>query len=148
MKTMTAILGAAVVMAATGCETAQQKEARGLMQIPDGRWVPKGTRYFGDGKYYPKKEEPRSAVAYNGPPPPPEIFQTAPIVVPPIQVGSPAPQPVIVVGPNSGTTIASQTGVGTVVTSFGGYRPIGGGYVAPPIDTRGRPIYYTEAINQ
>ena len=32
-------------MAATGCETAQQKEARGLMRIPDGRWVPKGTRY-------------------------------------------------------------------------------------------------------
>lgn len=124
----THILLALAVMAATGCETAQQKEARGLMRIPDGRWVPKGTRYFGDGINRRQEEPARPAVAYNGPPPPPEIFQTAPIVVPPIQVGSPPVQPVVVVGPGSGTTIASQTGVGTVISSFGGYRPI-----VPPV---------------
>jgi len=122
MKHTTTIALAVLVMAATGCETAQQKEARGLMQIPDGRWVPKGTRYFGDGINRRQPDTP--PVAYKGPPPPPEIFQTAPIVVPPIQVGSPPVQPVVVVGPGSGTTIASQTGVGTVISSFGGYRPI------------------------
>lgn len=29
-------------------------------------------------------------------------------------------------GPNSGTTIATQSDYGTVISSFGGYRPIGG----------------------
>jgi hypothetical protein len=31
-----------------------------------------------------------------------------------------APQPVIVVGPDSGTTMATQSSYGTVVTKFGG----------------------------
>ena len=124
MKLLTAMTAAVLVMAAAGCETAQQKEARGLVQNRYGEWLPKGARYFGDGQCRPKQQLSRSAVAYNGPPPPPEIFQTAPIVVPPIQVGSPRVQPVVVVGPGSGTTIASQTGVGTVISSFGGYRPI------------------------
>lgn len=124
MKTMTAITAAVMVMAATGCETAQQKEARGLVQNRYGEWLPKGARYFGDGQYRPKQQLSRSVVAYNGPPPPASVFNAAPIYVPPTQVGSPAVQPVVVVGPGSGTTIASQTGVGTVISSFGGYRPI------------------------
>ena len=49
-------------------------------------------------------------------------------------------------GPNSGTTIATQSDYGTVVSSFGG--PLNLPPPPPPIDTRGRPIYYTEAIQQ
>ena len=124
LTTMTAVL----VMAATGCETAQQKEARGLVQNRYGEWLPKGARYFGDGINRRQEEPARPAVAYNGPPPPASVFNAAPIYVPPAQVGSPAVQPVVVVGPGSGTTIASQTGVGTVISSFGGYRPI-----VPPV---------------
>ena len=44
-----------------------------------------------------------------------------------------SPQPVIVVGPDTGTVVATQSSAGTVVSQFGGYRPI----VAP----RPYPIY-------
>jgi hypothetical protein len=38
---------------ATGCETKQEKAermgAKGLVRTQDGKWVPKGTRFFGSG---------------------------------------------------------------------------------------------------
>ena len=48
MKLPTLTLAAAMVMAATGCETAQQKIAKGYHKNIYGEWVPPGERYFGD----------------------------------------------------------------------------------------------------
>ena len=56
--------------------------------------------------------------------PPPIIVESAPIMHPQPS----APQPVIVVGPGSGTTIATQSSMGTVVSQFGGWQPPVGGY--------------------
>lgn len=75
-------------------------------------------------------------------PPPPQMRSGAPMMaggpmmMPPIIVESApimpsqpsAPQPVIVVGPGSGTTIATQSSMGTVVSQFGGWQPPIGGY--------------------
>ena len=123
MKTMTAL--AVLVMAATGCETTKplshfNTTAEYMAQFAQDPSKP----YFGDGRRPQRQEAPAPVVSYNGPPPPASVFNAAPIYVPPAQIGSPAPQPVVVVGPGSGTTITSQTGVGTVTSSFGGYRPI------------------------
>ena len=133
MKAMT--LSIAVVMAATGCETAQQKEARGLVLTPYGDWVPKGTPYFGDGVPMKMPDGGPVPIAFD-----PTVFN---------QAMAPAAPPIII-APSAGTgvTMASQVGGTTVVTQFGGNRtPI---YAPPivPIDTSGTPIYYTESIQQ
>jgi len=99
-------------MAAAGCETAKQKEARGMIQTPYGDWVKKGTPYFGDGT--PVKMPPGVVPAFDG-----AVFDRAMEQ----NYGNAAPQPVIVVGPGSGTTIATQSSMGTVVSQFGGYTP-------------------------
>ena len=125
---------ALAVMAATGCETTQQKEARGLVRTQDGQWVPKGTRFFGSGH---PMEPPPGGWAFD-----PTVFNQA------MAAQQQAPAPVIVTGPDSGTTIATQSSYGTVVSQFGGYRPL---YLppAPPIYTGGQtPTVYTMPIQQ
>ena len=107
----THILLALAVMAATGCETTKQKEARGMIRTPDGQWVKKGTPYFGDGNSW---LAPGQVPAFDG-----AVFDQAMAQ----NYGNAAPQPVIVVGPGSGTTIATQSSMGTVVSQFGGYTP-------------------------
>jgi len=108
----THILLALAVMAAAGCETAKQKEARGMIQTPYGDWVKKGTPYFGDGT--PVKMPPGVVPAFDG-----AVFDRAMEQ----NYGNSGPQPVIVVGPDTGTVVATQSSYGTVVSQFGGYRP-------------------------
>ena len=133
------ILSIAVVMAATGCETKQEKaarmEAQGMVRTQDGKWVPKGTRFFGSGHPMVMPDGGPVPIAFD-----PTVFN---------QAMAPAPPPAIIVAPprqGGGVTMASQVGNTTVVTSFGGRR-IARPY-NPPIDTSGTPIYYTEAIQQ
>jgi hypothetical protein len=117
MKLLTTITAIALVMAATGCETTKQKEARGMIRTPYGDWVKKGTPYFGDGT--PLKMPAGVVPAFDG-----TVFTQA------MAAQQQAPQPVIVVGPDSGTTIATQSSAGTVVSKFGGDRGL---YIPPPI---------------
>jgi len=137
---LTTLLALVAVMAATGCETTQQKAARmdakGLVRTPDGRWVPKGTRFFGSGH---PMEPPPGGWAFD-----PTVFNQAMER----NYGGAAPQPVIVVGPDSpAITTATSVGGTTVISGIGSRAPIRAPYY-PPIDTRGRPIYYTESIQQ
>ena len=132
MKHTTTIALAVRVMAATGCETAQEKEARGLVRTQGGEWVPKGTSFFGSGHMGP----PPAGFAFD-----PTVFNEA-------MAAHHPPPPAIVVGSGSGTTMASQVGGTTVVSQFGGYRPI---YTPPviPINTgNNTPTVYTMPIQQ
>jgi hypothetical protein len=86
MKLLTTITAAVLVMAATGCETVEQKQARGLVRTQGGEWVPKGTRFFGSGH---PMEMPKGGFAYD-----PTVFNQA------MAAQQQAPQPVIVVGPD------------------------------------------------
>ena len=108
----THMLLALAVMAATGCETTKQKEARGMIRTPYGNWVKKGTHYFGDGT--PVKMAPGQVPAFDG-----AVFDQAMER----NYGNSGPQPVIVVGPDTGTVIATQSSMGTVISQFGGHRP-------------------------
>jgi len=143
MKAM--ILSIAMVMAATGCETKQAKAARmdaqGMVRTQDGKWVPKGTRFFGSGHPWVMEDGSPAPAAFD-----PTVFNQAMAQ----NYGHSGPQPVIVVGPNSpAATIASTRGGTTVVSTIGNNAPLfPAGYYAAPIDTRGRPIYYTENIQQ
>ena len=135
MKLLTTITAAVLVMAATGCETTQQKIAKGYVQDPTGAWVRGDRPYFGDGK--PMKMPAGVAPAFDG-----SVFTQA------MAAQQQAPQPVIVVGPGDGTTMATQVGGTTVVSQFGGnsglYLP-----PAPPIYTGGQtPTVYTMPIQQ
>jgi hypothetical protein len=135
MKLLTTITAIALVMAATGCETTKQKEARGMIRTPYGDWVKKGTPYFGDGT--PVKMPPGMVPAFDG-----TVFTQA------MAAQQQAPQPVIVVGPDSGTTIATQSSFGTVVSKFGGDRGL---YIPPPIPINTgnqSPTVYTMPIQQ
>jgi hypothetical protein len=135
MKLLTTITAIALVMAATGCETTKQKEARGMIRTPGGDWVKKGTPYFGDGT--PIKMPPGMVPAFDG-----TVFTQA------MAAQQQAPQPVIVVGPDSGTTIATQSSAGTVVSKFGGDRGL---YIPPPIPINTgnqSPTVYTMPIQQ
>ena len=134
MKHTTTIALAVLVMAATGCETVQQKEARGLVRTQDGRWVPKGTRFFGSGH---PMEPPPGGWAFD-----PTVFNQA------MATQQQAPAPVIVTGPDSGTTIATQSSYGTVVSQFGGYRPLYRPPVTPIYTGSGTPTVYTMPIQQ
>lgn len=111
MKLLTAITAAVLVMAATGCQTPEKMQAKGYIKTPCGDWVKKGTPYFGDGK--PIRMAPGAAPAFDG-----TVFTQA------MAAQQQSPQPVILVGPDSGTTVATQSSYGTVVSQFGGYRPI------------------------
>lgn len=134
MKTMTAITAAVLVMAATGCETAQEKEARGLVRTPYGDWVKKGTPYFGDGT--PMKMPAGIAPAFD-----PTVFNQA------MAAQQQAPAPIVVTGPGSGTTLVTQSGYGTVVSSFGG--PLNLPPIPPPIYTgNSTPTVYTAPVQQ
>jgi len=135
MKLLTTITAIALVMAATGCETTKQKEARGMIRTPYGDWVKKGTPYFGDGT--PVKMPPGVVPAFDG-----TVFTQA------MAAQQQAPQPVIVVGPDSGTTIATQSSAGTVVSKIGGDRGL---YIPPPIPINTgnqSPTVYTMPIQQ
>jgi hypothetical protein len=135
MKLLTTITAVALVMAATGCETTEKSIATGYVQKPGGDWVKKGTPFFGDGT--PLVMPPGVAPAFDG-----SVFTQA------MAAQQQAPQPVIVVGPGDGTTIATQSSYGTVVTKFGGD---GGIYKPPmiPINTGNQtPTVYTMPIQQ
>jgi len=131
MKAM--LLSIAVVMAATGCETDNTAyetiRARNLEKYkkPFKPVFQPGTDMMG---IVP------STVVFQDAPPPPAQQQ--------------APQPIIVTGPGSPPiTMASQLGGTTVISTIGSSRPLfPNAYNAAPIDTRGRPIYYTENIQQ
>jgi hypothetical protein len=114
MKTLPLVLLAA--LAATGCETTKQKEARGMVRTPAGNWVKKGTPYFGDGNSW---LAPGQVAAFDG-----AVFDQAMER----NYGNSGPQPVIVVGPDTGTVIATQSSMGTVISQFGGSQPPVGGY--------------------
>jgi hypothetical protein len=132
MKLLTLTLAAAMVMAATGCETDNTAyetiRARNLEKYkkPFKPVFQPGTDMMGGA-------------------PSTVVFQDAPA---PVQ--QQAPQPIIVVGPGSPTiTTASQFGGTTIVSTIGSRAPLfPARYYAPPIDTRGRPIYFTESIQQ
>jgi hypothetical protein len=135
MKLLTTITAAVLVMAATGCETTKQKIAKGYVQDPTGAWVRGDRPYFGDGK--PLKMPPGVVPAFDG-----TVFTQA------MAAQQQAPQPVIVVGPDSGTTIATQSSAGTVVSKFGGDRGL---YIPPPIPINTgnqTPTVYTMPIQQ
>jgi hypothetical protein len=141
MKLLTLTLAAALVMAATSCETKQEKAARmdaqGMVRTQDGKWVPKGTRFFGSGH---PMETPPGGWAFD-----PTVFNQAMAQ----NYGNSGPQPVIVVGPDSPTiTTASTRGGTTTVSTIGSRAPLFPQAYYPPIDTRARPIYYTENIQQ
>jgi hypothetical protein len=112
MKLLTTITAAVLVMAATGCQTPEKMQAKGYIQTPYGDWVKKGTPYFGDGK--PIKMPPGMVPAFDG-----AVFDRAMEQ----NYGNSGPQPVIVVGPDTGTVVATQSSYGTVISQFGGYRP-------------------------
>ena len=135
MKTMTAITAAVLVMAATGCQTPEKMQANGYIQTPDGEWVKKGTPFFGDGT--PIRMAPGAVPAFDG-----AVFTQA------MAAQQQAPQPVIVVGPGSGTTVATQSSAGTVVSQFGGYRPIYSPPVTPIYTGSGTPTVYTMPLQQ
>jgi hypothetical protein len=110
MKLLTTITAAVLVMAATGCQTPEKMQAKGYIKTPCGDWVKKGTPYFGDG--VTMKPAPDFVPAFDG-----TVFTQA------MAAQQQAPQPVIVVGPDTGTVVATQSSYGTVISQFGGYRP-------------------------
>lgn len=133
MKPLTTILAAAMVMAATGCETPQEKEARGLVRTQAGKWVPKGTSFFGSGHMGPAP----AGVAFD-----PTVFNQA------MAAQMQAPTPVVVTGPGSGTTLVTQSSMGTVVSQIGGNSPTTPP-ILPPINTgSSTPVVYTMPLQQ
>ena len=134
MKLLTTITAVALVMAATGCKTTEKSIATGYVQKPGGEWVKKGTPFFGDGTMV---MQPGAAPAFDG-----SVFTQA------MAAQQQAPQPVIVFGPGDGTTIATQSSAGTVVTKIGGDSGI---YIPPPtpINTGNQtPTVYTMPVWQ
>jgi hypothetical protein len=115
MKLLTTTLAAAMVMAATGCESDnsayEAARARNLERHKQ-----------------PFKPTFQPGLDMMGIAPSTVVFNDAPAPAPAV-----APQPVIVTGQGSGTTLATQVGGTTVVSQFGGYRP--------PIYTAPVPIY-------
>ena len=118
MKAM--LLSVAMVIAATGCETAQQKIAKGYIQDPGGYWVRADRPYFGDGKPWAAPGQ----AAFD-----PTVFNQAMAQ----NSGANAPQPVVIMGPNSPalTTISSPGGT-TMISGIGGGPPIGAPVYRPP----------------
>jgi hypothetical protein len=133
MKTHTLL--ALAVMAATGCQTPEKMQAKGYIQTPDGEWVKKGTPFFGDG--VTMKPTAGFVPAFDG-----SVFTQA------MAAQQQAPAPVIVTGPDSGTTVATQSSYGTVVAQFGGYRPLYRPPVTPIYTGGGTPAVYTMPLQQ
>jgi hypothetical protein len=130
MKLLTTITAVALVMAATGCETTDPTYERVLASNKRRQEEP-----------FKPKFQPGTDMM--GIAPSTVVFNDAPAPAP-----AAAPQPVIVVTPRSGTTMATQVGGTTVVSQFGGnsglYLP-----PAPPIYTGGQtPTVYTMPIQQ
>jgi hypothetical protein len=121
MKLLTLTFAAAVVMAATGCETYDQRAARmdakGLVRTQDGKWVPKGTRFFGSGHPWVMEDGSPAPAVFD-----PTVFNQAMAQ----NMGGNAPQPIIVTGPGSPPiTTASQVGGTAVISTIGSAAPIG-----------------------
>ena len=130
MKLLTTITAIALVMAATGCQT------------PD----PLYEKILANSKRrqeQPFKPQFQPGLDMMGIAPSTVVFNDAPAPAP-----AAAPQPVIVVTPRSGTTMATQVGATTVVSQFGGNSGI---YVPPPIPINTgnqTPTVYTVPIQQ
>jgi hypothetical protein len=130
MKLLTTITAIALVMAATGCVSDnpayEAARARNL-----------------EKQKQPFKPQFQPGLDMMGIAPSTVVFNDAPAPAP-----SAAPQPVIVVTPRSGTTMATQVGGTTVVSQFGGNNGL---YLppAPPIYTGSQtPTVYTMPIQQ
>jgi hypothetical protein len=134
MKLLTLTLAAAMVMAATGCETTQQKIAKGYVQDPGGYWVRGDRPYFGDGKPW---ADPRTV-----------RFDATPFEQARQRAAAPSVQPVIVTGGGGGTTIATQLDGISIVTQTDNRLPFENSHVPRYIDASTQPIYYTENIQQ
>ena len=125
MKHTTAIALAALVVAATGCETMQQ---RGYVKNEYGDWIKPGTRYFGDS---PGQQAPawvKGGGSGGNPHPMPNLIPT-PVIEP---FGGNA-APVVVTGNAPMTTITKDAFGGTRVVNYGfptytPYRPIASPY--------------------
>jgi hypothetical protein len=102
MKLLTTITAAALVMAATGCQTTDPVYERVLAASKRRQEQP----------FKPKFQP---GLDMMGIAPSTVVFNDAPATPP-----AAAPQPVIVVAPGSGTTTATQVGGTTVVSQFGG----------------------------
>lgn len=129
MKLLTTITAVALVMAATGCETDNSVIENARAQVRQ--------------QNQPFKPKFQPGLDMMGIAPSTVVFNDAPAPAP-----AAAPQPVIVVAPRNGTTMATQVGGTTVVSQFGGnsglYLP-----PAPPIYTGGQtPTVYTMPIQQ
>lgn len=137
------------VLALSGCE--QYREAqwqraynqKRALALKNG-WTPARSPIYYEPRRQTRSDAPMMA---GGPvmiPPPPMVIDASPLPMPSQQS---APQPVIVTGPNSGTTLVTQSSYGTVVSSFGG--PLNLPPVPPPIYT-GNPIptIYTMPLEQ
>ena len=99
-------LALAFIVFATGCETTQQKLAKGYVQDPAGNWVRGDRPYFGDGKPWAKPGQ----VAYD-----PTVFN---------QAMAPKTPPTVVVAPSGpGVTTASQVGGTTIISTIGSSAP-------------------------
>jgi hypothetical protein len=157
----------------TACQTMEQK---GYVQNEYGDWIKTTSPYFANSAAAVSRKGNTIANSDN-------ITARAnmpsipmPVFVPPAQ--RQAPQPIIVTSPGSGTTIANKVGNSTIVSQFGGYRPIGSPYAGgggttiatqvgnstiisqfggyrpignlppPPINTQANPIYYVQPIQQ
>ena len=130
MKLLTTITAVALVMAATGCETTDPVYERVLAA---------NKRH----QQQPFKPVFQPGLDMMGIAPSTVVFNDAPTPAP-----AAAPQPVIVVTPRSGTTMATQVGGTTVVSQFGGNSGI---YVPPPIPINTgnqTPTVYTMPIQQ
>lgn len=124
MKTLTAITAAALVMAATGCETTKPKPKPITA-------APAPTMKF-------PANAPTTITAYD-----PTVFNEA------MAAQYSRPQPVIVTGGGgSGVTMASQVGGTTIVSQFGGYRPPIYNPPVPIYTGNTTPTVYTMPIQQ
>jgi hypothetical protein len=130
MKLLTTITAVALVIAATGCQTPDPLYERILANSKQQREEPFKPQF-------------QPGLDMMGIAPSTVVFNDAPAPAP-----AAAPQPVIVVTPRSGTTIATQVGGTTVVSQFGGNNGL---YLppAPPIYTGSQtPTVYTMPIQQ
>jgi hypothetical protein len=130
MKLLTTITAVALVMAATGCQTPDPLYEKILANSKQRR-------------EQPFKPQFQPGTDMMGIAPSTVVFNDAPAPAP-----AAAPQPVIVVTPRSGTTMATQVGGTTVVSQFGGNNGL---YLppAPPIYTGSQtPTVYTMPIQQ
>jgi hypothetical protein len=131
MKLLTTITTIALVMAATGCQTPDPLYEKILANSKQRR-------------EQPFKPQFQPGLDMMGIAPSTVVFNDAPAPAPAV-----APQPVIVVTPRSGTTMATQVGATTVVSQFGGNSGI---YVPPPITPISTgsqtPTVYTMPIQQ